>query len=178
MELQEIYFMAEIAAAVAVIGSLIFVGIQLRQSTAATVVGNAQSMVQVRTTLAMALATSSELAALHQKGLHPDVRELLEPKPGQNMLGVWTLATFRSTEAWFLQWRDGQLSDELWLGNRESLKSYFRSHLSASEFWVNGRQSFSPDFQLEVDSLQREATEEREQLISQLTSSADQPEQE
>ena len=91
MELQEIYFMAEIAAAIAVIGSLIFVGIQLRQSTAATVVGNAQSVVQVRTSLAMALATNSELAALHQDGLHPDVRASLNPTPGQNMIGVWTL---------------------------------------------------------------------------------------
>ena len=175
MELQEIYFIAEIAAAVAVVGSLIFVGIQLRQSTAAAITGNAQSMVQVRTDLALAMATNPELAALHQEGLHPGMRELIAPKPGQNMINLWTLATLRSTEAWFMQWRDGQLSDELWSGNRESLKSYFRSHQSVSDLWVNGRASFSPDFQTEVDTLQREAVEEREQLLSQLASGEGQP---
>jgi hypothetical protein len=173
--LDRIHKIAEIVAAFAIVGSLIFVGIQVRQSTAATVVGNAQSMVQVRTTLAMALATNSELATLHQDGLHPDLKPLFNPEPGQNMIGIWTMATLRSTEAWFLQWRDGQLSDELWLGNRESLKGYFRTHQSISDFWVRGRVAFSPDFQREVDAVQREAIEEREQLISRLTSGGIQP---
>jgi hypothetical protein len=170
MELQEIYFIAEIAAAIAVIGSLIFVGVQLRQSTAATVVGNSQAMVQVRTTLAMALATNSELAALQQQGLHPDVREAIGPKPGQNQIGVWIMATFRSTEVWFLQWRDGQLSDELWQGNRAALKGFFRSHQSVSDYWATSRDVFAPGFQREVDEMQREAIEERNLWLAQVAS--------
>ena len=168
MELQDIYFIAEIVAAIAVVGSLIFVGIQLRQSTAATVVGNSQAMVQVRTNLAVALATNSDLAALHQQGLYPDVRQTFVANPGQNQIGVWTMATFRSTEVWFLQWRDGHLSDELWQGNRETLKRYFSSHQSVTQFWTNNRPIFAPDFQLEVDKLAQEAAEDRRAWLEQL----------
>ena len=148
--------MAEIAAAISVVGSLIFVGIQLRQSTAATVVGNTQAMVQVRTTLAMAFATDKDLAEEQLKSMHPDVVPFVTYDVGRTQFGTWIMATFRSTEVWFLQWRDGQLAEELWHGNREAMKRQFSTNQFVSEYWVNNKNVFSLGFQQEVEDIQRE----------------------
>jgi hypothetical protein len=88
--------------------------------------------------------------------------------PGRHQIGLWIMATFRSTEVWYLQWRDGQLSDELWLGNREAVKWSFISHQITSDYWAANRGVFAPDFQREVDELQRAAILQRTEWLAQL----------
>ena len=73
--LDRFHKVSEIVASFAIVGSLIFVGIQVNQNTNATRVSNAQAAMQVWSDHAMAMATSESLAQAYVAGINPEILE-------------------------------------------------------------------------------------------------------
>jgi hypothetical protein len=69
MSLEQVFYLAQIAASVGVVLSLIFVGLQLRQSTAALQRGEHNSTMEQWTAIRMGIALNREVSELITDGL-------------------------------------------------------------------------------------------------------------
>ncbi|MGZ3197692.1 MAG: hypothetical protein ACXU60_11415, partial [Croceibacterium sp.] len=69
MSLEQVFYLAQIAASVGVILSLIFVGLQLRQSTAALQRGEHNSTMEQWTAIRMGIALNRDVSELIAVGL-------------------------------------------------------------------------------------------------------------
>jgi hypothetical protein len=123
--LQEIHSIAEIAAVIAVFGSLVFVGIQLRRGNVATLASNGQAAVNKWNQLSLVLATDERLNGVQMKTLHPDLDKFIEWDSDQNRLMYFMTAGKKVIEGHFLQWQAGNLTDDMWHGFSASLVEMF-----------------------------------------------------
>ena len=170
MALQEIYFIAEIIAAIAVVGSLIFVGIQLQQGTAATRAATSQAALVSYTDISMALVDNPDLVtALWQKQRFQS-SEWVEAGDVTIRLNYYMNAGLKIIEGNYLQWLDGNLSDEMWHGFRHALIEMFASNAAWAEHWSSTEQSFSAPFQTLIEEIRLQAEERYNERISALQS--------
>lgn len=139
---------AEIVGGVAVIVSLIYVGIGVRQNTAAMMVANHQAVI------AMDLDKNAwfrdpEFAALYEQALS-GAGPLT---PGQaRQVRTFVADTMNGWEFAFLTHADGMMNDTLWLG----WDGFYRRNMRDEpfrQFWSQGRDSFSPAFAAYVDGV-------------------------
>jgi len=146
--LQAWALVAEIVGGVAVIVSLIYVGIGVRQNTAAMMVANHQAVI------AMDLDKNAwfrdpEFAALYERAL-AGTDELT---PGQNrQVRTFIADTLNGWEFSYLTHADGMMNETLWLG----WDSFYRRNMQDEpfrRFWRQGRDNFSPAFAAYVDSV-------------------------
>ena len=69
MQLEQLSYIAEITAAILVIVSLVYVGIQVRQNTAALKLSTAQNLSEDFTDIYLALSQNNDTAGIFQRGL-------------------------------------------------------------------------------------------------------------
>jgi hypothetical protein len=116
-KLQEYALIAEIISAVAIVLSLIFVGLELRSNTDATFSTNRQSLSSRFESMALTQASSPQLAEVMYK-----VRNEIELINEEDIVYAgYITANLRLTEEAFLQYRDGQLDEEYWQVRANSL---------------------------------------------------------
>ena len=150
MALQDIYFVAEIIAAIAVVASLVFVGLQLRQNTAAIRHDSGQRNAASFQSMTLTVAGNDDLLNAWRSG---NVAE-----------GLWDIETSRLVfmlnaflkvnEENYLQWSDGNLTDELWQAHKRSMISGLISQPAYALYWNQGmKQNFTERFQGFVDGL-------------------------
>ena len=150
MELQNIYFVSEIIAAFAVVASLIFVGVQLRQNTTAVRYDAGQRNASSFQTITMAVAANDDLLNAWRSGNIKEETWDLE----QSRLVFMLNAFLKVNEENYLQWLDGNLSDELWEAHRASMISGFVSQPAYEQYWSGGmRINFTKRFQAFLDDL-------------------------
>ena len=123
MALQDIYFIAEIIAAFAVIASLVFVGMQLRQNTGTMKATAGNQSVENWLLLGREVPLNGEFAEIFDRGTlnFPGDLSALE----QRRLLLWFLTNLKSAELSYLHWLDGSLDDRLWQGIDQGLRVLF-----------------------------------------------------
>ena len=156
MELQEIYFIAEIVAAIAVVVSLIFVGLQLRQNTAAIRHDSGQRHLDTFQNLTMTVAANDALLNAWRTGNRAE-----EPWDLETSRLVFMLNAFlKANEQNYLQWCDGNLSDELWEAHERAMVSGLMTQPAYKQYWQAGmRINFTDRFQDFVDGLFEELSQ-------------------
>lgn len=163
--LDRVHKIAEIISAFAIVGSLIFVGIQLLQNTNAVEVSNAQAGINSWNVLSLAIVTDDELMQAHIDAAYPEYRES-DVDVNARRMQFFARATLRTVETLYLQWREGNLPDQLWTGYRHALIASFNFNRVYSEVWLNFRPGVSPEFRAYVDGLQAEGAKIRAKVAA------------
>ena len=152
----------EFFGAVAVVATLIFVGIQVRQSTAASRLSGSQAAMHSWITVSLAVVNSEPLRRAHYNGLYPELKEGVDYDEDGAVMTAFLNAGIKAVESNYLQWRAGNLSDDLWWGYRATLRMSFAFNRHFNEFWEFSRLNYSPDFRVVVDEIRQEASVRRE----------------
>ena len=169
MELQDIYFIAEIGAAISIVGSLVFVGMQLRQGVQANLAANAQDSLANWNESSLLLATDDRLLKSQQKGLHPDFEGLLDLDEDRLRFNYYMLAGMKVMENSFLQWQAGNLPSESWKSYRLGLVDMFVFNTYWLEYWEQYQRIHSVSFIKIVNTAIEEADARRRQLVEELS---------
>ncbi|GAB5480624.1 MAG: hypothetical protein Pars92KO_03810 [Parasphingorhabdus sp.] len=149
MSLEDFYFASQIAAALGIMLSLIFVGIQVRQSNgqarqheAARRADATQAVHDNFANMYLTFGSNLEVAEVATKGLK-DPNSLSD---GENMVLLSGLMAGMSyMQSAYFKWRQGDLSDDLWRAWQNSNVSYFASP-GGKRFWEGRKSNFAPEF--------------------------------
>ena len=132
-KLKQWALIAEIAGGAAIIISLVFLILEIRNNTEATYAANRQSIATRTEQLLIARATSPHLAEIEGK-----LRAGEELSSQELSMHVDQLAAFlRLAEESYLLYRDGQLSEEYWNTRASNLVGYRLRPQYARESWMN-----------------------------------------
>ena len=107
----------ELIGAVAIVVSLVFVGLEIRGNTQATQAATFQEHMGFEIQILSALGTNPEAGSAYDT-TWDEMDSLSESELRSKVF--MSLATMRLWEGFYLQWRAGTLSDEAWLA-REPL---------------------------------------------------------
>jgi hypothetical protein len=140
----------EALGAVGVVVSLIYLGTQIRQNTAAIRGGTAQQVTNRAGEIAQSIALNPSMTEIHYRGLrHPDS---LSKEETLQFAGLM-LAVFRAYENAAYQFRRGFLDPGEWSGLYNNLSSTVEQP-GFIVWWTRaGRRGFSPEFQSLVDEI-------------------------
>lgn len=140
--------MAEIGAAIGVIITLIFVGLELQNNTKATEAATRQAALQVGLEYLSLRIDSSVLATAHTKKrngekLSPDEEYQLEHEQYINFAG------FSHN---YYQYRQGFLNLDEWLRRRDIVESLIKTNPYSQIMWERKGNQFASEFQELVNS--------------------------
>lgn len=142
--LDRIHKIAEIVAAIAIVTSLIFVGLQLRQNTSTMQASIIQSNATNWQDILLTIASNDALMEAWEGSIPPDRR--LPTDMARRIFMITTI--LRSVEFDFLQWQDDNFSDERWQSARRGLLNTILIQPEIEIHWNNGvKNSFTPGFQ-------------------------------
>ena len=158
----------EFFGAIAVVATLIFVGVQVRQSTAASRLSGTQAAMHSWIAVSLAVVNSEPLRRAHQTGIYPELRDwgFAVNDEDFEVMVAFLNAGLKAVESNYLQWRDGNLSDDLWHGYRATLTLSFSANRYFNQYWENARLMFSPDFRIVVDEIRTIAESRREHFAA------------
>lgn len=148
--LEQIYFVAEILAAIAVIASMIFVGIQLRQATRAVRSSTSQAHSALYHAIVVSIVRDGEFAHIWREaladfdGCSPDDRVRFVAQVS---------ALFRYYESSRVQWLRGQLDPEHWFTIEQQAMS-LAAQPGIRSWWALRRHWHSDDFQRWFEKLE------------------------
>ncbi|PHS22625.1 MAG: hypothetical protein COA85_11125 [Robiginitomaculum sp.] len=143
MTLEDIYFIASIFAAFSVVVSLIFVGLQVRQSTAATKAAAAQAVHSNFAGWYLSLQSDLVLSEIGIKGTN-NYASLTVIERAQ-FISLFMAFTSYMQDAYY-KWRDESLSPELWRGWEYVSMNFFNSN-GGRAFWDDRSYMFGQSFQ-------------------------------
>jgi hypothetical protein len=149
MTLEQIFQVSQIAAALGVIASLIFVGLQVRDNAKAVRSAAAQAVQDNYSHFFTALASNPSALATHLKGL-TDLHSLTDVEMAQFV--AISMAYLSNAQNAFHQWNEGHLADELW-SCWEALTMNLVKTPGGAAFWRERSYIFGPQFQREVKSI-------------------------
>jgi hypothetical protein len=154
MTLADASALAQIAGVLLVLGSLVFVGAQIRQQTLAT---------KAQTEQAIA-ANWTALGALISENAEPFTAGLLSTDPKFSQLGdadrmrflTVIFGLFKHYENMFLQYRKGRIDEADWAPWSNHIEMYFHQP-GVQSWWSIRKAAFSPAFRAYLDATQRPA---------------------
>jgi len=139
---------ADYIAAAGVIVSIVFVGFELRQNTAAVRGATYQDLASTSAALTMLLAGDEEFASLFE-------RWITQPAPLNAVekirIYAYLLGIGRNMENAFQQHRVGTLTDDLWVGYLATWRSIAASP-GFADYWSSYSARFSSAFREYVDT--------------------------
>jgi hypothetical protein len=149
MTLEQIFFISQTIAALGVVASLIFVGLQVRDSAKAVRSATAQAVQDNYSSWYLTLASNESALATSTKGF-VDLNSLTTAEKAQF---VCTYMAFLShSQNAFHQWRQGHLANELWACWEALLMNLVKTPGGAT-FWRERSYVFGQDFQDEVKAI-------------------------
>ena len=148
MNWQAIVAISEIIGTVAVVISLIYVGLQIKQSTIVARSTARQAVTELMLQSSTNLVDDATLAAAFIKDLKG---EQLDPVDRLRLFGR-AYAAMRNWENMHYQYRTGMLTEDEWRGFRKNLEAVFEWP-SIRTYWENEKQFYSPAFRAEVESI-------------------------
>lgn len=149
MTLEQLAFVGEIVSAIAVIASLIFVGVQLRQATAAIRASSSQAHSGLYTELVDSIIDNADFARLWSVGL-TDPQELKDDEWVRFV--AYASALFRMYESSRVQWLNGRLDEEHWHTIERQAVDF--GHLPGLQLaWSRRAHWYSPEFRDWFDGL-------------------------
>jgi hypothetical protein len=150
--LENIYFIGQTVAAIAIVVSLIYVGIQVRQNTFATLSASAQAYVSADNETVGLINSSPDLADILHRGANG-----LSALNGGDLIRFMAFhdLLFISFQAYHLQWRRGTLDEALWVTYRQAIVDLLQQR-GQQDWWEKRRHWFNPEFQDYVDASVKE----------------------
>ena len=149
MPLDQLANLAEIIAAALLIVSLIYVGIQIKQNTAATQVAAGQAYVNTINNNIGLINSSSNLADI----LHRGATGMSNLKNGEIIqFGAFLDQHFITVEAFYFQWKAGVLDARLW-SNYEHAVASILVQTGTQQWWENRHHWFDGEFQKYINQL-------------------------
>ena len=139
----------EIVGAIAVVVTLGFLAVQIRQNSRTVKASAAQSVLQSLSEALRAAAESPDLARVINQGL-TEFDKLDEAD--NNRFFFWLFAWFRLVEQAHQHYAMGNIEEGTWAGQVAHLKASIASP-AVVRFWTARRPAFSQEFQEFVDSL-------------------------
>ncbi|MBP6014155.1 MAG: hypothetical protein KBA31_18145 [Alphaproteobacteria bacterium] len=152
MTLEELYYISQIVAVIAIFASLIFVGIQLRQNTRAVLVSTSQTHFTMWTSVASPLVEDADIARIYWQALS-DFDGLTDQDRMRFI--VYMSNVFRFYESSRIQWRRGVLEAEHWHSVEVNIRA-FATQPGVKRFWKIRRHWHSPEFARWFESLPSE----------------------
>jgi hypothetical protein len=145
--LEQIYFIGQTISAFAVVLSLIYVGLQIKQNTTATQTASAQAYVSSHNDNIGLINSSPNLA----NSLHQGANGLSALKGGE-LIGFMAFhdAIFISLQFSHSQWRRGMLEESLWATIQQTIVDSLKQK-GQQEWWEMRRHWFNSEFQNYVD---------------------------
>jgi hypothetical protein len=156
MSLSDLAAIGSFISGLAVLGSLIFVGFQLRQNTQAVRAGASQAHSNNWQQITMEVVESGDFARVWRLGL--DGIECLTDDERVRFY-AFAGATLRFFEGAHVQWRHGQLDKEHWQ-NVEKTAIDFTATSGFKFYWAARHHWLSPEFQNWYESLSQERAHE------------------
>ena len=149
MTLEQYYYIAELAAAVALIISLIYVGIQVKQSTKATQAATVQSYVDTMNGYVGLINSSRSLAKVLHGGANG-----LDNLQDEEVIQFCAFhdQCFITFEAFYFEWKHGLLVRQLWDTYRHVIVSLLMQP-GQQEYWQNRKHWYADEFQRYVEEL-------------------------
>ncbi len=138
----------EFVSSIAVLATLAYLAIQVRQNAGASRVAAGQSVLTALNSSLIAAASTPEFSHTILDG-QIDFKSLSEGE--QKQFVVFMLAWFRGLEQAHLAYRLGQISDGEWGGHAAHISGLMKSE-GVQRWWQTRRAVFSPEFQDFVDS--------------------------
>ena len=132
----------EIIGAVAVVISLVYLAVQIRQNSKIVAANTFQSISATASDLAMRLAESPELSELMLAGFGDP--KTLTPKQSMQMQ-LFLRASFRNYENYYYQHRLGYLNEDLWSGYEYQILDQ-ESRAFMGEWWKVHQVAFGKGF--------------------------------
>jgi hypothetical protein len=149
MNIESIANYADVISGIAVIVSLIYVGVQVRSNTNTARSAAAHSVHEAYATWYRMLASDAALAQLVTDGLR-DYSSISEVDKARF---VCTFMAFIScSQDAFIKWREGSLSAELWMG-WELVMMNLVSAPGGKDFWNERSYLFGQEFRSHVENV-------------------------
>jgi hypothetical protein len=155
MSLEDLGNIGEFVAAIAVVLSLIYLAVQIRQNTSSVRASTFHESVRHTADITRGITEQKELARIFRTGLGG--LEQLEDDDDRLRFVMLLTSLFRQYEDFLFQYRAGTLSSESWDAWRYSLRIYL-SNPGFPPFWELRRLSFTESFRQFVE-MERETTE-------------------
>lgn len=161
MNIDLIHKISEILASIAIVASLIFVGVQVGQNTSTMRQNASTSSMEQWTNLSVEIATNEELLRTQSivalnGGTFDDLTQEEEAR-----IFFWASANIKTMEIGYLRWKDGLLDERLWEGQSHGIRQVFSNPVMI-ELWRRGlRNLFSSDFQAYADEIISQAAANR-----------------
>ena len=133
----------ELIGAIAVLVTLIYLAVQIRQNTVALRDGNATTVQINIQNLALSAITDREFGDILIRGLS-DPQTLTPPE--RIALYAWLFNMLKSGELAYGRYIKGDLDEEYWLAYLNFLQSYWLTP-GCKLYWEDRRAAFVPDFQ-------------------------------
>ncbi len=148
MTLEEFNYIAEIIASIAVIASLLYVALQIKQNTAATQATAAQSFAEVDNGFVGLINSSHNLADI----LHRGAMGLSELKGGELIqFMAFHDAAFMAIQSAYCQWDKGALDNRLWNSFKQAILDLLVQP-GQREWWQHRCHWYDAGFREYVDS--------------------------
>ena len=144
-ELEQLYYIAELLGVLAIFGSLIFVGLQMRQSNRVNAANARHAISDQALQLIAFQATHSDRLAKIARDRHPDDSDLIF------MENVYRM-TFQLAENYYTQYGLGLMPEDHWQGFAKFIEDMLGSR-RARQFWDSFRDHYGGDFASWVDGL-------------------------
>jgi len=142
---------SEVAAAIGVVVSLVYLAVQIRENTRSSRSATRQSIVESVIATNMIWAQSESFSQVFQD--HLDGKELADHE--KLRLSGYCYVCLRNWENVHFHYRSDMLSDEEWHGFRQNLKALLQVK-AFEDFWTREREVFSQAFRREVERLLEE----------------------
>ena len=130
------------------IGTLVFLAIQIRQNTASVKANTELETSKIWAEFHERVSHSNEMASIWDKGL-TDEKTL---SPDEKRKFIWFIAAFFvMVESHFRQWESDYLSDETWKVYRRTASGLLTNPL-VKRWWISGVSPYSDEFRNNMDN--------------------------
>ena len=146
---------AQIVAAIGVIVSLIYVGVQIRQATRATKLASIQAVETAIGRTEELIIQDAHFAEILKQGLTASGAEL--PDTDRIRLNVFYRHCLRAYQSAHYQYRQGALDDSVWEPQAKSLAAIFQADRGFREHFAVEKYMLDASFAALCETLQREA---------------------
>lgn len=163
METISTYFIAEIIAAIAVVISLVHLGIEIKQTRIQSIKESMDKITQERADFIRLLATESELSQIIAAGLSGSTR--LKTKEYFRFTS-YLYYLFVQLELGFRKWKRGHIDDELWNAWNEGVRWWIRC--PGTRYWwkTNPAGGFTPEFKHYINRIIDSVIKEPPEIFS------------
>ena len=143
---------AEIVAAFAIVGSLIFVGIQMRQNTTALNMAASTSTIENWLHASEIIPANADLADIYYRGVVVGTLDDLTDTEQHRLFWFVNNGT-KTMEMSYLNWLDGRLDPRLWQGQEKSFRDFVTSPTIKSIWHMAIRDNSSDEFVAYMDTI-------------------------